>query len=46
MALSEIHADFTSAMGKQGPSLRAPYGVMKCYLGCGEAEAELGVHEA
>lgn len=46
MALSEIHTDLTSAMDKQGPSLRTPYGVMKCYLGCGEAETELGVHEA
>ena len=46
MALSDIHADFTLAMDKQRPSLRAPYGVMKRCLGCGEAEAELGVHEA
>ena len=42
----EIHTDLTSAMDKQGPSLRTPYGLMKCYLGCGEAETELGVHEA
>lgn len=40
---SQRYTDLTSAMDKQGPSLRTPYGVMKCYLGCGEAETG-GVH--
>lgn len=43
MAHSDIHIDLTLAVDKYGPSLRTPYGVMKCYLGFGEAKAALGI---
>ena len=43
MAHSDIHIDLTLAIDKYRPSLRTPYGVMKCYLGFGEAKAALGI---